>query len=66
MKKVISTQLTVYFENNNLINETQYAYGNNRSTEQALVNVTEQIYKSIDKVKSLHLSFLIFPKSLIV
>ena len=28
---------------------SQYAYCNNSSTEQALVNVTEQIYKSIDK-----------------
>ena len=29
----------------------QYAYRYNSSTEQALVNVTEQIYKSIDKGK---------------
>ena len=28
-----------------------YAYRNNSSTEQVLVNVTEQIYKSIDKDK---------------
>ena len=40
-----------YFENNNLLNESQYAYHNNNSTKQALVNVTEQIYKSIDKGK---------------
>ena len=51
MKKFISTQLTEYFENNNLLNESQYAYRNNSSTEQALVNVTEQIYKSFDKGK---------------
>ena len=51
MEKVISTQLTEYLENNNLINESQCAYRNNSSTEQALVNVTEQIYKSIDKRK---------------
>ena len=38
-------------ENNNLLNESQYAYRNNSSTEQALVNDTEQIYKSIDKGK---------------
>ena len=42
--------LTV-FQNNNLLNESQYAFRNNSSTEQALVNVTEQIYKSIDKGK---------------
>ena len=29
----------------------QYAYANNSSTEQALLNVTEQTYKSIDKGK---------------
>ena len=40
-----------YLENNNLLNESQYAYRNNSSTEQALVNVTEQIYKFIDKGK---------------
>ena len=49
MEKVIWTQLTEYLENTNLLNESQYAYRNNSSTEQALVNVTEQIYKSIDK-----------------
>ena len=32
-------------------NDSEYAYHNNSSTEQALVNVTEQIYKSIDKGK---------------
>ena len=32
-------------------NESQYAYRINSSTEQALVNVSEQIYKSIDKGK---------------
>ena len=51
MEKVISTQLKEYLDNNNLLNESQYAYRNNSSTEQALVNVTEQIYKSIDKGK---------------
>ena len=51
LEKVISTQLTEYLENNNLLNESQYAYRNNSSTEQALVNVMEQIYKSIDKGK---------------
>ena len=51
MEKVISTQLTEYLENNKLLNESQYVYRNNSSTEQALVNVTQQIYKSIDKGK---------------
>ena len=51
LEKVISTQLTEYLENNNLLKASQYAYRNNSSTEQALVNVTEQIYKSINKGK---------------
>ena len=51
LEKVISTQLTEYLENNNLLNVSQYAYYNNSSTEQVLVNVTKQIYKSIDKGK---------------
>ena len=42
-----------FLENNNLLNESQYAYRNNSSTEQTLVNVTEQNYKSIVKGKIL-------------
>ena len=52
-----------YFENNNLLNESQYGYRNNSSTEQALVNVTEQIYKSIDKSKISLLVFLNLSKA---
>ena len=33
LEKVISTQLTEYLENNNLLNESEYAYRNNSSTE---------------------------------
>ena len=51
MEKVILKQFMKYLENNNLLNESQYAYRNNSSTEHALVNVTEGIYKSIDKGK---------------
>ena len=43
------TQLLECLENNNLLNESQCAYRYTSSTEQALVNVAEQIYKSIDK-----------------
>ena len=61
-----SYQLTEYLENNNLVNESQYANRNNSSTEKAMVNVTEQINKSIfTKVKSRYLTS-IFPKPLIV
>ena len=66
LEKVISTQLTEYLENNNLLNESQYAYRNISSTEQSLVNVTEQIYKSIDKGKISLLVLLDLSKPLIV
>ena len=55
-----------YLENNNLLYESQYALGDNSSTEQALLNVTVQINKSIANVKFPYLSFSIFPKPLIV
>ena len=50
-EKVVSAQLTENIGKNNLLNERQCAYRNNSCTEQALVNVTEQIYKSIDKIE---------------
>ena len=62
LEKVISTQLTEYLENN-LLNESQYSYRNNSSTEQARVNVMEQIYKSIDKGKISLLALLDLSKA---
>ena len=41
--------LIIYDKSFNLLNESLYAYRNNSSTEQVLLNVTEQFYKSIDK-----------------
>ena len=38
--KVISIQLTEYYENNYLLNKSQHAYRNNSCTEHALVNIT--------------------------
>ena len=63
LEKVISIQLTKYLENNNLLNKSQHAYRNNCSTEQALVNVTEQIYKSTDKGEISLLVFLDLSKA---
>ena len=51
-------------ENHNLLNESQHACRNNSSTEQALVNVAEQIYKSIDKTEISLLVLLIFSKAI--
>ena len=63
LEKVILTQLTEYLENNNLLNESQYVFRNNSSTEQALLTVTEQIYKSFDKGKISLLVLLNLSKS---
>ena len=49
MEKAISTQLTDNLKNNNLLNESQYENRKNSSTEQALVNIPEQIHKPINK-----------------
>ena len=56
-------ELSEFLEKDNLLNESQYAYCNNSSTEQALVNVTEKIYKSIDKGKISLLVFLDLSKA---
>ena len=44
-----------------LLKETQYSYLKNSSTEQALVQITEQIYKSIDKSEISQLVLLNLP-----
>ena len=54
-----------YLEHNNLLNDSQYAYRNNSSTKQTLVNVTEQIYKSIDKGKITLLVLLYLSKAFV-
>ena len=63
-EKVISTQLTEYLVTNNLLNESQYTYSKNSSTEQAIVNVTERSTNRLTKVKSPYFIFSIFPKPL--
>ena len=49
LEKVISSQLTEYLVNNNLLNVSQCVHHNNSSTERALVNDTDRIDKPIDK-----------------
>ena len=55
IERVISIQLKENLEKK-VLNESQYAYQNNSRTEQALVNIAEQIYKSMDESKSHYLS----------
>ena len=48
LEKIIARQLLDYLEEANLINECQYAYRRRTSTEDALLKVSELVYKAID------------------
>lgn len=49
LEKVISFQLIDYLESNKLINDEQYAYRRKMSTEDALMSITEDLYKKFDE-----------------
>lgn len=49
--KAIAIQLMSYMEDNKLMHKKQYAYQSKTSTEDALLNVTEKLYKNIDDKK---------------
>ena len=51
LEKVISIQLIDYLESNKLINDSQYAYRQKLSTEDALMSITEDLYKNFDDGK---------------
>ena len=48
LEKVVSTQLIDYLESNKLFNDSQYAYRRKLSTEDALLSITEDLYKNFD------------------
>ena len=48
LEKVISIQLIDYLESNKLINDNQYAYRRKLSTDDALLSITEDLYKNFD------------------
>jgi len=56
LEKVIAMQLTLHMEQSNKISPSQFAYRRHRSTENALINITDKLYQSID---SGHISLLI-------
>ncbi|KAF2354356.1 Reverse transcriptase domain [Trinorchestia longiramus] len=49
LEKVISSQLSTYLDESNLLHPNQYAYRKHTSTQDALLNITEKIYSDIDK-----------------
>lgn len=48
LEKAVAAQLMSYLETTNQLNPYQYAYRPQSSTEHALLNITEQIYTSIE------------------
>ena len=49
LEKIVTRQLLEYLENENLINDCQYAYRRKTSTEDALLKISELVYKAIDE-----------------
>ena len=47
-EKLIHKRLSDYFTSNNIINNSQYGFRAGHSTLHALINATENIYKSLD------------------
>ena len=51
LEKIVANQLRDYLENNHLISDTQHGFRKGRSTESALIKVTDKIYNNIDNNK---------------
>ena len=51
LEKVVATQLMEHLENNQLISNTQHGFRKHLSTETALLQLTNAIYKNIDNKK---------------
>ncbi|KAF2355896.1 Reverse transcriptase domain [Trinorchestia longiramus] len=49
LEKVISNQLYTHLDKSNLLHQNQYAYRKHTSTQDALLNSTEKIYRDMDK-----------------
>ena len=49
IEKAVHKQLTSYFETNNLLNESQFGFRSNRSTELAAAMFTDDVRKQVDK-----------------
>lgn len=51
LEKIVSNQLCAFLERHNLISQTQHGFRSRLSTETALLQVTDLIYKNIDSNK---------------
>jgi len=63
LEKIVANQLLRFLESRQLLNKHQYAYRRNTSTEDALVNVLEAAYKSVDDGKISLLTLLDLSKA---
>ena len=58
LEKVVHKQLYHYFEQNNILDDSQFGFRRNRSTTQALLRHTNYIYESLDNDKLLFSLYL--------
>ena len=47
-EKIIHREITKFFEDNKILNDCQYGFRKSHSTFHALINATENVYRSID------------------
>ena len=63
LEKLVHTQLTNYFYENELLSQTQFGFTKNRNTEDALTLLTENIYRSLNDKQTCILLLLDFSKA---
>ena len=63
IEKIVSDQLLIHLDTNNILTSSQYGFRNGRSTEMALVNFTNDIAESFDKGKYVLAAFLDLSKA---
>ena len=63
LEKLVHTQIYIHLRDNEILSQQQFGFTENRSTEDALISVTENIYKALDKKESCVLLMLDFSKA---
>ena len=63
LEKLVHTQLTNYLYENELLSQTQFGFTKNRSTEDALTLLTENIYRALNDKQTCILLLLDFSKA---
>src|SRR5215469_3496435 len=62
-EKLVHSQFTMYPHENELLSQTQFGFMKNCNTEDALIYLTENIYKALDKKHTCDLLLLDFSKA---